>query len=187
MIASLKNIFSITKGRKVSQVLEKETSSSERYIQIDDLRNSKNLKYTDETNLTRVDEDDVVIAWDGANAGTVGFGLKGIIGSTLARLSLKKTFRHQCDSKYLGYFLASKFQCLQNTSTGATIPHVSKSALESLEIDLPDLETQNKIVAILDKVQTTFNKRNQTIAKYDELLRATFLDMFGNPMERPNR
>ena len=183
----LNEIFKITKGKKVDSVLEKAESKSLRYIQIGDLRNDNLLKYTSDTNLVQVNENDVVIAWDGANAGTIGFRLNGVIGSTLARLSIKEKFLNRCNSIYLGYFLSTKFDYLQNTASGATIPHISKSALESIEIHLPDLETQNKIVAILDKAKTLLDKREATIKKYDELLRATSLEMFGNPMERPNR
>lgn len=66
-------------------------------------------------------------------------------------------------------------------------PSISIADIENVEIPLPDIETQNKIVAILDKAKAILDKREETIRKYDELLRATFLEMFGNPMERPNR
>ena len=66
-------------------------------------------------------------------------------------------------------------------------PSISIKDIENVEIPLPEFEIQNKIVAILDKAKSLLNKREQTIVKYDELLRATFLEMFGNPMERPNR
>lgn len=171
---TVKDIFKITKGKKVESVFEKAEQNSLRYIQIGDLRNDSELKYTSDTNLVRVSEEDVIIAWDGANAGTIGFRLNGIIGSTLARLSIRENFQERCNSIYLGYFLSTKFDFLQNTSIGATIPHISKSALESIEINLPDLETQNKIVAILDKAKAILDKREATIRKYDELLRATF-------------
>jgi len=128
----VKDIFRISKGKKVSTTVSIPNSSSARYIQIGDLRNDNNLKYTDETNLVAVNETDVVIAWDGAYAGTIGFGLSGIIGSTLARLSIKENYRKNCNAKYLGYFLSGNFTYFQNTATGATIPHVSRKALEKL-------------------------------------------------------
>ncbi len=53
--------------------------------------------------------------------------------------------------------------------------------LKRIDVPVPDIETQNKIVAILDKAKALLDKREKTIAMYDELLRATFLDMFGDP------
>lgn len=57
--------------------------------------------------------------------------------------------------------------------------------LKRITIPVPDLETQNKIVAILDKAKAILDKREATIKKYDELLRATFLEMFGDPILNP--
>ncbi len=179
-MALTKQIFHISKGKKVSIVLEEPNSSSVRYIQIEDLRHNNNLKYTDETKLVHATESDVIIAWDGAYAGTIGFGISGIIGSTLARLRIKSEYEDKCNGRYLGYFLSGKFSYFQNTSTGATIPHVSRAALESLDIPIPDLETQNKIVAILEKANSLVQKRQLTISYLDELLRAQFLEMFGS-------
>lgn len=181
------DIFNITKGKKVNNSFSQKQHSYIRYIQIEDLRNDDNLKYTDEKELVLVDEDDVIIAWDGAYAGTASFGLIGIIGSTLARLRITEEYKDQYNSRYLGFFLQTKFEYLQNTSTGATIPHVSKSALTEIEVPLPDLDTQNKIVAILGKANSLVKKRKENIAQYDELLRATFLEMFGDPKERHSR
>lgn len=177
------NIFNITKGKKVSSYSDKPDDESLRYLQIDDLRNNNQLKYTNDITSVQIDEKDVIIAWDGANVGTIGFRLNGIIGSTLAKLSIKEEFKDKCNSAYLGYFLSSKFEFFQNTSTGATIPHLSRAALEALSIPLPELEIQNKIVSILDKVKIILEKREETIQKYDELQKAIFLDMFGDPVK----
>ena len=177
------NIFNISKGTKVSSYSDKPDGYSHRYLQIEDLRNNNQLKYTNDTKSVYVNENDIIIAWDGANVGTIGFRHNGVIGSTLARLSIKEDLRDKCNSIYIGYFLSSKFKYFQNTSTGAIIPHLSRSALERLPIPLPDIETQNKIVSILDKVKIILDKKEETIQKYDELIRVTFLEMFGDPIK----
>lgn len=88
--------------------------------------------------------------------------------------------------KYLKYWLDFNKDFLYSQGKGATLHNISLSVVQRQKINLPNLETQNKIVAILDKAKTTLDKREKTIQMYDELLRATFLEMFGNPMERPN-
>jgi len=183
-MAKIKDIFKITKGRKVQNSFTEGNPSDLRYIQIEDLRNDTNIKYTDEKKLVAVDENDVIIAWDGAYAGTVGFGLTGIIGSTLARLRIRDNYTDFCNPRYLGFFLRTKFEHLQNTSTGATIPHISKNALTDIEIPIPDLEIQNRIVAILDKANTLIEKRERSIILYDELIRAIFYELFGDPLDK---
>lgn len=78
-------VLSLKKGKKAT-VLAEQTTLSQRYIQIDDLRNNNNLKFTESLNMTEALPDDILIAWDGANAGTVGYGLSGAVGSTITVL-----------------------------------------------------------------------------------------------------
>ena len=144
----VKDLFTISKGKKV-EGLEYKTDESVRYIQIDDLRNNENLKYCEnDKKYVFASREDIIIAWDGANAGTIGFGLEGAIGSTLAVLRKKADYM---DSEFCGLFLRSKSNYLRGKCTGATIPHIQKSVLENIEIPKFDIEKQKKIVEALDK------------------------------------
>ena len=68
----LGDLYSISKGKKVEE-LEIKHDAAIRYIQIEDLRNNNNLKYCLDTDkYVKVTENDIIIAWDGANAGTIG-------------------------------------------------------------------------------------------------------------------
>jgi type I restriction enzyme S subunit len=176
----LKDIFKISKGKKAEEVF---FDTGLRYIQIGDLRNDDIIKYTQASasNVLCTNKD-ILIAWDGANAGTVGYDLEGVIGSTLAKLSPKI---EDINSSYVGRFLQSKFFYLRENCTGATIPHLSRPVLENLQIPLPPLETQQKIAAILDAADTLRQKDKALVAKYDELTQALFLDMFGDPVSNP--
>ena len=174
---TVKDLFKISKGKKA---VESTDVTDLRYIQIDDLRNDNQLKYAvfDQKNVV-CDENDVLIAWDGANAGTIGYGLKGVIGSTIAKLTPKVK---GINNSYAGRFLQAKFQYLRENCTGATIPHISRPVLECLHIPLPPLEEQKKIAAILDAANALRQKDKALIAKYEELTQFLFLDMFGDPV-----
>ena len=175
----VKDIFKIKKGKKVIEV---EGIGPIRYIQIDDLRNNNNIKYCNNENTYVYSEvDDIIIAWDGANAGTIGYGLKGAIGSTLAVLSKNN---NNFDTEFCGLFLKSKFNYLRDKCTGATIPHISRASLEELEIPNMAIETQKRIVKILDESQELINKRKEQIKALDELVKSKFIEMFGTPMEK---
>lgn len=52
--------------------------------------------------------------------------------------------------------------------------------LKEVEIPLPDARTQHNIVAALDKVTALISLRKQQIAKLDELVKARFVEMFGD-------
>lgn len=97
----LGEVLSLKKGKKAT-VLAEQTTLSQRYIQIDDLRNNNNLKFTESLNMTEALPDDILIAWDGANAGTVG--------STITVLKKNERYKEKIISDYLGVFLESKSQ-----------------------------------------------------------------------------
>ncbi|WP_240767458.1 restriction endonuclease subunit S [Escherichia coli] len=173
----LGNFLTISKGKKYT-IAHTPSPTSYRYIQIDDLRNDNNIIFTDEPKGVIVEAHDLIIAWDGANAGTIGYGLAGKIGSTLARLKIND--RNNIDTRYVGYFLKSKFQEIRNHCTGATIPHVNKEHLLNLSISLPEITIQNKISDILDKANGLQKKREQAINLADAFLHTKFLEMFSN-------
>ena len=62
---------------------------------------------------------------------------------------------------------------------------LNKSKLNNLQIPLPPLAEQKRIAKILDKADALRQKNKQLLATYDELLKATFLDMFGDPVTNP--
>lgn len=174
----LGDVFKISKGKKA---IETSNDTGLRYIQIGDLRNDDVMKYTySSTSNVLCNKDDVLIAWDGANAGTVGYNLEGVIGSTLAKLTPKIK---EINSAYIGRFLQSKFSYLRENCTGATIPHLSRPILEGIQIPLPPLPQQQKIAKILDAADALRQNDKALIAKYDELTQSLFLDMFGDPVK----
>lgn len=178
----LGDIVKIKKGKKVNQIFNKPIKNSKRFIQIDDLRNDNNLKYTTEDGV-EVEKKDIIIAWDGANAGTVSYGLEGIIGSTLASLNL---INSEVLPELVGKMLQSKYQFLRDNTNGATIPHIKRDVLESIEFTIPkEIEQQQKLVSLLDKADSIRKKRKETIKLADEFLRSTFLEMFGDPVKNP--
>lgn len=173
----LGDIVTVSKGKK-----HEVSTTGRRYIQIEDVRGDSNIKFTSTSSGTAVTQEDLIIVWDGAYSGLVGYGLNGVIGSTLARLTLTQDNVH---TPFLGHYLQSKFNLIQSSRTGATIPHVSKSALLSIEIPLPPLKEQKRIAAILDKADALRQKRKAAIELTETFLRSVFLEMFGDPVTNP--
>jgi type I restriction enzyme S subunit len=171
----LGQLISISKGKKHLP----SGHGSYRYINIEDLHNPLHSIFTNEKG-TVVNEDDLIIAWDGANAGKVGVGFNGVIGSTLARLSLKT---NNVEPRFLFWYLESQNDIIKSQRTGATIPHVNGNALKDLEIPLPPLATQKRIAEILDAADALRRKDQELLKKYDELAQAIFIDMFGDPVK----
>lgn len=85
--------------------------------------------------------------------------------------------------KYLYYFCVNfDFEKLNTT---VTIPSLTKANLLQIEIALPTLEEQKKVVDVLDKVTNLVELRQQQLAKLDELVKARFVEMFGDSETNP--
>lgn len=106
------------------------------------------------------------------------------IGRGLAALTVKKDV---CERKYLWYALSNKVEELNAKGTGSTFKAINKKILEETEIPLPPLDEQRKIAAVLDKVCDLIDKRRQQLDKLDEMVKARFVEMFGDPVSNPHQ
>lgn len=70
-------------------------------------------------------------------------------------------------------------------ATGASYPAISDQIVKNSKIPLPPLTEQKRIAAILDKADAIRRKRQAAIKLADDFLRATFLDIFGDPVTNP--
>lgn len=89
---------------------------------------------------------------------------------------------------FLFYFLNSDFfeeQCILS-SKGVAQKNLSTEWLKEYVIPLPSLNEQRKIAAVLDKVSDLIAKRRQQLDKLDTLVKARFVEMFGDPHINPN-
>lgn len=89
------------------------------------------------------------------------------------------------DSQYLYYWLKANKEYLQDLGVGATFKEISKTVIANVEIPLPPLAEQRRIASILDQADELRQKRQQAIEKLDQLLQATFIDIFGDPVSNP--
>jgi len=89
------------------------------------------------------------------------------------------------DQKYLLYYFRYFEPILSESGNGAIFSAITMSDLKEIQIPLPPLEVQKKIAAVLEKADALRRKREEQIKRLDELLQATFLDMFGDPVTNP--
>lgn len=82
--------------------------------------------------------------------------------------------------RYLYYFCRN-FD-FERLNKAVTIPSLTKSDLLKIEITLPMLETQEDVVNKLRKVEQIIQARKQQLQKLDELVKARFVELFGDPI-----
>ena len=92
--------------------------------------------------------------------------------------------RDHVDVGYLAYAL--EHMHLSKYHTGATIPHIYFKDYKKEKLPLPPLEEQVRIAALLDKVSGLIAKRQAQADKLDELAKARFAEMFGDPRVNPH-
>lgn len=92
------------------------------------------------------------------------------------------------DNHYVFHFCQSPYfiDDMVSQATGASYPAVSSTIVKNSLIPLPSLGEQKHIAAVLDKVSDLIALRKQQLAKLDELVKARFVEMFGDPKTNPN-
>lgn len=90
-------------------------------------------------------------------------------------------------NRYLYHFLKNNTDYLNSLGRGATFKEISKGIVENIEIPLPPLDKQRKIAAVLDKVSDLIAKRCQQLDKLDKMVKARFVEMFGDPVSNPHQ
>jgi len=87
------------------------------------------------------------------------------------------------------YFLSHYLHHLDISKaiTGAAQPQITRQSLAPIKIKFPPLAQQKRIAAILDKAAEIKAKREQAIAKLDDLAQSTFVEMFGDTVENTKK
>ena len=88
----------------------------------------------------------------------------------------------QLDQQYLYYFLKSDvaLHLIRAAATGSVRDNLKFNMLCDFQINLPSLNEQKEIVYCLDKIKTIIEHRQQQLKKLDELVKARFVEMFGD-------
>lgn len=93
-------------------------------------------------------------------------------------------------SKECLYYLVTS-ECFLNRKdencTGATQKAITNAGLDKIYINIPERVVQNRIVIKLDKITYIINACNSILEKVDLLVKAKFMEMFGDPVSNPMR
>ena len=90
------------------------------------------------------------------------------------------------DNRYLYWFLKGNTEFLQSVGRGATFKEISKTIVANIEINIPDKSVQTQIVDNLEKTSQIIRLRKQELSKLEELVRARFVELFGDENNSKN-
>ena len=85
--------------------------------------------------------------------------------------------------EYLYYVVKAKH--LEKYFSGATIPHIYFKDYKNEQFDLVSFEEQREIINRIKKIEIIIDDLSKTLALLDELVRARFVEMFGDPRINP--
>ena len=91
------------------------------------------------------------------------------------------------ERNYLYYYLLSLKTIVNEIGRGVAQSNINLTILRELEVPLPPLDEQRKIAVVLDKVSDLIAKRRHQLDKLDMLVKARFVEMFGDFVYDRNR
>jgi len=165
-LIKLIEIVGYIKGKKPFNMVDEEKENYLPYLSTEYLRNNGETKYVKiSKDIISVNEGEIILLWDGSNAGEFFEGKKGILSSTMVKFSIKK----EIDKKYLFYLLKTKERYLQGQTKGTGIPHVDKNVLINLDVSLPPLFEQKHIAEILNTIDKKLDSQKLRKEKLEKV------------------
>ena len=156
---------------KIKDMKSKYIDSAEEFITEEGLNNSS----------TKMLKSDTILYSIFATLGEVGIlKIDACTNQAIAGLSLKED--SNILKEYLYYYLKSKKKDVNNLGRGVAQNNINLSLLRKFRIPVIPLHQQKKIIEVLDNVSSTINNYERELALLDELVKARFVEMFGDPV-----
>lgn len=155
------------KGKKPKNLVFDFEDGMKPYLSMDYLRGTSNdVEYTfHEEGLVESKAGDLLLLWDGSNAGEFIISKDGYLSSTCALLSNKFE-----SNSYFGYLCNVSEKYLKDMTNGMGIPHVDANVFKNLTAIIPSQSEQESIVAYLDEKCGSIDKIIATQEKRVALL-----------------
>lgn len=167
-IERLKFIASVNKGKMPKELISENFDDFPTYLNMDYLRNGIATHFVVDRTVPVIDENEILLLWDGANAGEFIKSKKGVISSTIALIK----FQDRIYKNFAWYACLVIERILRSSTIGMGIPHVNGEELKNSPIVLPPPEEQTAIAEYLDqetaKIDRLCETVNQTIGRLKE-------------------
>ena len=99
----------------------------------------------------------------------------------------KITAKEDVNGEYIRFALSKALKKIENRTAFVTVKHLSAKELNQLEIDVPNYTTQTDIAKVLTQIESIISARQQQLQKLDELVKARFVEIFGDYIKDDRR
>jgi len=172
----LKNIVSIKKGKQPPILLP--TGDGLPYCNAKYLRTGEVESVVPEeawSKSIKINEYDILILWDGSNAGEMLLGKEGFLASTMCKLEIKNV---NYLKEFVFHFLRFKSKDIKRATIGSAIPHVDTGMIENIEIPSLKLVDQEAIVDLFVSLKTNIELLNDKISNSKKLQKSLINQIF---------
>ena len=177
-----KYITNYIKGKTPKVLFDSELLDTLPYLSPDYLRGVSNpeLYAKQDAKTIVIDDGEVIVLWDGSNAGEILISKKGILASTMTMLKFDKT---EINKAYFGYSFQNLEYILKAKTAGSGIPHADKGVISKLEFYKPSLPEQTAIANILSKVDEAIAAVQGSIAAAERLKKSLMQNLLTGRMK----
>ena len=133
-----------------------------------------------------INDGDVLISWSASLGVYIWNKGKALLNQHIFKVAFDKC---EVNKQFFVYAVQYKLQEMGAKAHGATMKHIVKKDFDNTAIPFPALEEQEKIAQTMNRISRIISDRQQQLQKLDELVKARFIELFGdlksNPMEWP--
>ena len=129
-----------------------------------------------------VNNGDILISWSASLGVYILTGEKAVLNQHIFKVVFYKA---EVNKSFFVHQVQNILEKAASQAHGATMKHLTKPVFDALPFKLPSLAEQQHIASVLDKLTGLISLRKQQLAKLDELVKARFVEMFGDPETNP--
>ena len=126
-----------------------------------------------------INNGDVLISWSASLGVYLWNGGKALLNQHIFKVIFDKK---EIDKDYFIYAVRFSLKRLHQLTHGATMKHIVKKDFDNVVIPYPSIKKQKEIAFNLDKIESIIKTRQQEIRMLDTLIKARFVEMFGDPL-----
>lgn len=124
-----------------------------------------------------INDGDVLISWSASLGVYIWNRGKALLNQHIFKVSFDKA---DVNKEYFVFAVRHKLEEMVSKTHGATMKHIVKKDFDNTKIPFPSIERQTEIAEILSKVSHVIDERNNELDKLDDLVKARFVEMFGD-------
>ena len=124
---------------------------------------------------------DLIVGMDGEFNIARWKSIDALLNQRVCKLKAKEG----TNEEYLRFALVKALKTIEDKTAFVTVKHLSAKELNKLELDMPGIEEQNVRAESMAKLEKVISHRKEELSALDNLIKARFVEMFGDPVCNP--